>query len=167
MSTRGRPSKFKPEFVEQAEKLCLLGATDEEMADFFDVDVRSVLRWKKEKPDFCQAIKEGKIIADREVAEKLHAKATGYRWLEQQAIKVKNADSSERVEIVELEREVPPDSTAIIFWLKNRRRHQWRDVQDHKHGGTVEHKHTRGDIEREVAESFAAPEPPTNGKVVH
>lgn len=51
----GRPSKFKPEFIEQAEKLCKLGATDLEMADFFEVDVRTLYRWKADNESFCHA----------------------------------------------------------------------------------------------------------------
>ncbi len=33
----GRPSKFKDEYIEQARKLAALGATDQEIADFFEV----------------------------------------------------------------------------------------------------------------------------------
>jgi hypothetical protein len=45
--TAGRPTKYQPEFAEQAYKLCLLGATDPEMADFFEVCVATVQNWKK------------------------------------------------------------------------------------------------------------------------
>src|SRR5690349_18510564 len=64
---RGRPTPFRAEFRAQATRLCMLGAIDEEMADFFGVDVRTIYRWKKTNPDFCQAIKEGKIAADKNV----------------------------------------------------------------------------------------------------
>ncbi len=50
-----RPSKFKEEFIPQAEKLCKLGATDMEVADFFEVDVRTLYRWKGENAEFCQS----------------------------------------------------------------------------------------------------------------
>ena len=48
-----RPSKYKPEFAAQAAKLCALGATDVEIADFFEVDVRTIHRWKGEFEEFC------------------------------------------------------------------------------------------------------------------
>ena len=51
----GRPSKFKPEYIEQARKLALLGTTDREVAEFFEVDERTVYRWQHDHPEFCQA----------------------------------------------------------------------------------------------------------------
>jgi hypothetical protein len=65
MSTRarGRPSLYREEYAEQARKLCLLGATDQELADFFEIDVRTIYDWKRTKPDFSQAIMRGKILA--------------------------------------------------------------------------------------------------------
>ena len=46
----GRPTLFKPEYVEQAEKLAVLGATDEEIGDFFGVSARTIYRWKLDHP---------------------------------------------------------------------------------------------------------------------
>ena len=74
----GRPSKFKPEFIAQAEKLCRLGATDMELADFFEVEVRTLYRWKSENEQFCQALKSGKDEADDRVERSLYARANGY-----------------------------------------------------------------------------------------
>ena len=51
----GRPSSFRPEFAEQAFKLCLLGATDADLADFFHVSEQTVNAWKKAHPDFLGA----------------------------------------------------------------------------------------------------------------
>ena len=51
----GRPSKYKSEYAEQARKLCLLGATDTDMADFFDVDEATINRWKLDFPEFCES----------------------------------------------------------------------------------------------------------------
>jgi hypothetical protein len=55
VAKRGRPSDYKPEFADQAAKLCRLGATDQEIADFFGKDERTINRWKIDHPDFCQA----------------------------------------------------------------------------------------------------------------
>jgi hypothetical protein len=123
----GRPSSFQSDFIAQAEKLSALGFTDIEMAEFFDVSVRTLHRWKAESDEFCHALKAGKDIADERVARALYQKATGYEVVEQQAIKVKVGQYEEKVEVVDVERHVPADTTAGIFWLKNRRSQEWRD----------------------------------------
>lgn len=134
-SQGGRPTEFKSEFVEQAEKLCALGATDEEVADFFDVSSRTIYRWKNIYPEFCQALKAGKDAADERVVRSLYQQATGYYYTEKEAIKVKDGQHVERVEVVEVEKYAPGQPTPAIFWLKNRRKDEWRDKQDHEHSG--------------------------------
>ena len=57
----GRPSSYRPEFAAQATKLRRLGATDAQLADFFDVDERTVQRWRDSKPEFGGALKDGRI----------------------------------------------------------------------------------------------------------
>lgn len=114
--------KYKPEFTPQAEKLCKLGAIDTELADFFEVDVSTIERWKKEHPEFGEALKRGKLIADAEVAEKLFQRATGYEHPDVD-IKVVNGE----IVITDLTKHHPPDTAAAIFWLKNRQRAKWMD----------------------------------------
>lgn len=122
MSTRGRPTKFKSEYVEQAKKLCQLGATDVEIADFFDIEVRTLYRWKGEHDKFCQALKVGKAVADERVERSLFARANGY---EHDEVDIRVVGQ----EIVQtpIRKFYPPDTTACIFWLKNRRPEDWRD----------------------------------------
>lgn len=127
---RGRPSDYKPEFCEQAQKLCELGATDEEIASFFDVSVRTIYRWKITHPEFCQAIKAGKAPADERVVRSLFQKATGYYFTEEQAHKVKRGAHEEEVKVVEVERHAPADTAAAIFWLKNRLGEDWKDKSE-------------------------------------
>jgi len=74
----GRPTLYKEEYNEQARKLCLLGATDKELADFFGVNEDSVHEWKKVHPLFSESIRAGKEIADAEVADRLYKRALGY-----------------------------------------------------------------------------------------
>lgn len=133
--TAGRPTKYKAEYAEQAEKLCKLGAIDTELADFFETTERTINAWKQRQPKFLQALKDGKTIADADVADSLHGRATGYEWTEEQAIKIKVGPHEEKVEIVEVAREVPPDPTSMIFWLKNRRPKDWRDKREHEMTG--------------------------------
>ncbi len=133
----GRPSLFKPEFVDLAEKLSRLGLTDIEMADIFEVSVRTLHRWKVESEEFCHSLKIGKEHADARIERSLYQRAAGYGFVEQQAIKVKVSQYEETVEVVDLERHMPPDTTAGIFWLKNRRSADWRDKQEVEHTGGV------------------------------
>ena len=139
----GRPTKYKEEYNEQAYKLCLLGATDAKLGDFFDVTETTINNWKEEFPEFFESIKKGKLRADSEIAEGLYNRAKGAVINTQQAIKLKESQfnsegkkisEEERVEVVDLIQEVPPDTAAGIFWLKNRNPEMWRDKQDGKDG---------------------------------
>lgn len=123
----GRPTKYKPEYNEQARKLCLLGATDEELADFFEVHVDSIYEWKKTHPEFADALKLGKRIADANVAEKLYKRATGYSH---EAVKIFADPKTGAEMVVPYTEHYPPDTTACIFWLKNRDKERWRDKHE-------------------------------------
>jgi hypothetical protein len=122
-----RPSKYKPEFAPQAEKLCLLGATDEEIADFFEVDVRTIYRWKHDFPEFCQSLKTGKDALDERVERSLYQRAIGYK---QEAVKIFMPSGAENPVYARYVEHVQPDTTAAIFWLKNRRSETWRDKKE-------------------------------------
>lgn len=124
----GRPTKYKEEYSEQAYKLCLLGAIDTEIADFFDVCVDTINEWKKQHEDFSASIKRGKQVADGEVASKLFHRATGYQH-DDVDIKMYEGQIIE----TQLIKHYPPDTTAAIFWLKNRQPAKWRDKQDITH----------------------------------
>ena len=119
----GRPTEFKPEFVEQGRKLALLGATDMEIADFFEVDVRTLYRWKNTHDDFCQSLKAGKEVADEKVERSLFQRATGF---EHDSVKIFLNKAGEIVE-APFREFIVPDTTACIFWLKNRKQREWRD----------------------------------------
>lgn len=144
----GRPTKYKPSFNRQAEKLCKLGATDKELADFFNVNEDSIHTWKKKYPKFSESLNAGKILADMNVANKLYTRAIGYKVRE---VTFEKIDSKENIEatpeglIVKgdvyrkkiVVKEQAPDTTAQIFWLKNRRGkvkdeggHRWADKQE-------------------------------------
>lgn len=118
----GRPTKYRPEYCEQGEKLCKLGATDDDVADFFAVDVATIKRWKVRHPEFCAALNVGKDPADERVVASLYHRAVGYSHPEDD-IRVVNGE----IVITPTVKHYPPDSTACIFWLKNRRRGEWRD----------------------------------------
>lgn len=135
----GRDSKYRPEFAEQARKLCLLGATDQELADFFGVVVATIYNWQNKHPAFLEAIRAGKVIADAEVADSLYKRATGEFIQLEKVVKVKGADGKEKFEAVRYKSYLPGDPQAAFRWLLNRRRQDWADKTEHVHSGTIEH----------------------------
>lgn len=130
----GRPTKYRPEYAEQAYKLCLLGATDAEMADFFQVTEQTLNNWKSH-PKFFESITRGKLLADAEVAEKLYQRAKGYSH---EAVKIFNHQGVEMV--VPYTEHYPPDTQAASLWLRNRQPAKWRDRVEHTgaDGGAIE-----------------------------
>lgn len=121
----GRPTKYKAEYAEQTYKLCLLGATDKELADFFDTSEQTINAWKEAHPEFLESIKNGKIKADAEVASSLYKRATGYKV---DTVKVFQFQGDPI--IVPIKEEIAPDTGAAMAWLKNRQSARWRDKQD-------------------------------------
>ena len=122
-----RPSTYEAAFAEQARKICELGATDQELADFFEVDVRTIYRWKHDHDEFCQALKIGKDVADERVERSLYQKAIGY---EQDEVKIFMPRGAEEPVYAPFRAKIAPDTTAAIFWLKNRRGADWRDKSE-------------------------------------
>jgi len=128
----GRPPKYDPERTPvQAEKICRqFGADDQALAEYFEVDVSTISRWKNEHPEFKEALRRGKDAFDTErVEQALLHRAIGYSHPEDD-IRVVNGE----VVITPTVRHYPPDTAAAIFWLKNRQRDRWRDKIEHDHG---------------------------------
>ena len=120
----GAPTKYNIEYNEQVEKLCMLGAIDIELADFFNVCEKTIDNWKKDN-DFLQSIKRGKEIADMKVVESLFKRANGY---EHNDIHFSSYEGN--VTQTPYIKRYAPDPTSMIFWIKNRRPRQWRDKQE-------------------------------------
>jgi len=125
----GHPSGFKPEYVDQARKLAAAGFTDQEMADFFECHRSTFYRWASAHPEFRDAIKIAKDGPDERVERSLYHRAVGYSFASEKVFQFQG--QIVRTETVE---HVPPDSTAAIFWLKNRR--GWKDKSEVEHDVT-------------------------------
>lgn len=133
-------SKYDQRFDEMAYKLCLLGATDEELGDFFYVSEQTINNWKKSFPSFLGSINRGKIQADAEAAASLFKRACGYQFTEVKTKEVLTSEVDEdgkevdgemkTIEVISTVKEVPPDTGAAFIWLKNRRSAQWRDKHE-------------------------------------
>lgn len=157
-------SKFKPEYTKQAYKLCLLGATGQELADFFEVNIDTITEWQHVYPEFRAALVDGRIKADAEVASKLYENAIGYNWVEEEAIKLKAGANEEKVEVVKLNKSTPPDTRAQQYWLNNRARTVWKGTQDINLSGKVEIKdidtpEARLEMARQIAFLLCAGDP--------
>lgn len=123
----GRPTLYKPDTAEVAEKLCKLGATDSDLSDFFGVDVSTIDNWKKEHEEFFQALRNGKVLADANVASRLYDKAVGFEKVTTHKKDMGNGV----IETAETVQYFPPDTTAQRYWLNNRQRGRWADRIEH------------------------------------
>ena len=117
-----RPTDYRQEYAEQARKLCLLGFTDKQLAVFFGVNESTINRWKQKYPEFCTSIKKGKVVADAQVVDSLYNRALG---MEVEEVEVRGDGDNEIRRVTK--KHIPPDTTAQIFWLKNRQPELWRD----------------------------------------
>jgi len=118
----GRPTRFTSELKLKAEKLSRRGFTDKEVAEFVNINEISITRWKHKHPDFSMSLKMWKESSNEKVKLSLFERACGYSHAED---KIFN-DGGEPM-IVPTIKHYPPDTTACIFWLKNRLPEEWRD----------------------------------------
>ena len=101
------------------------GLTDEQIAHNMGINTSTIYDWKKKYPDFSNALKNGKEVVDRLVENALLKRALGYSYTETKIVHSdKDGDKVEKTI-----KEVVPDTTAQIFWLKNRKPKDWKDKQ--------------------------------------
>lgn len=105
------------------------GLTDEQIFKNLGISRDTFYKYKEKYSDFSEAIKKGKEVADIEVENALFKRAIGYRYKEK-IKEVKEIDGKKTVFIKEVEKEMPGDVGAQIFWLKNRKSSKWKDKQD-------------------------------------
>ena len=122
----GRPSAYKKEYTEQAYNYCLLGATDKDLALFFSVSEQTINAWKNNHPEFLESLKRGKEQADAVIASKLFHRAKGYEHPDIVTASFQGIIT----DVKKVTKYYPPDTTAAIFWLKNRQPDKWRDKQE-------------------------------------
>ena len=108
------------------------GLTDEQIAANIGISRSTLNEWKKKYSDISDTLKRGKEVVDIQVENALLKRALGYTYKEVTREKVFNPETGqyELMPTKEVTKEVVPDTTAQIFWLKNRRPEQWRDKRD-------------------------------------
>lgn len=121
----GRPSKYDTIDLEQVEKLAGYGLTDEEIGDFLGISHQTINTYKDKHPEFLESLKRGKVRSDTEVVKSLYKRAVGYEEDD-----VYFCSYQGRVTKVPYKKRIIPDVVAQIFWLKNRRRQDWREKDD-------------------------------------
>ena len=126
---QGAPTKYDPKVhVPWGQSLARLGWSDDEIAAEFGVHVRTLYRWKAHD-EFKQALKDGKSKADAKVVDSLYQRALGITVTETRKTKYKDSSGKETMRVEEITKQIPPDTTAMIYWLKNRQPELWRDVR--------------------------------------
>lgn len=122
-----RKSKYdthvKP-YLDEIQGWAMSGITDEQIADNLGVAASTLYEYKKKYPEFSEALKKGKDIADAQVVNALFKLATGFSYSEETTTAIG--------EVVSIQRYSKPNTTAAIFWLKNRQPDKWRDKSEVK-----------------------------------
>lgn len=115
------------------------GLLDEAIAKKMGISVSTLYEWKKKYPEISESLKYAKEIPDIQVENSLFDKSVGYKVTVKKAFKLKEVEyedgkkvsEKEHIEYAEDEIYIPPDTTAQIFWLKNRKPEVWRDKVEH------------------------------------
>ena len=102
------------------------GLIDRQIAKNMGVAWSTLSNWKKQFPEIAEALAKGKEVVDREVENALFKRAMGYWVTETKTI----TSAKDGVKVEETHRHIVPDTTAQIFWLKNRKPDQWREKND-------------------------------------
>ncbi len=131
------PFKFNSDFVRQVYYLALLGATDKQIAVVFGVAVSSVENWKRDNPEFLEALQKGKLKADAKVAHSLFQSALGYSHSDTVILTNRKKEYDGKTGkvikewteplIVDTTKHYPPNVTAAIRWLSSRQPDIWAD----------------------------------------
>lgn len=149
----GRPSKFDKS-KEAIKIMALKGFTDKEMAGVLGITQQTLDNWKKKDKRFFGSLKDWKAQADQQVERSLYARACGYSHQED---KFFNVDGD--VFAVETIKHYPPDTTAAIFWLKNRQPLVWRDR--HQIEQQIKHNHEMSPEMRDKLDEIYGKKPGT------
>jgi len=144
----GRPSMFSSEMERQSKILAEKGFTDKEIAEVIGITEQTLNNWKKSQPEFFESLKDWKEKADRKVERSLYERACGYKHPE---VHISNYQGV--ITTTDITKQYPPDTTAAIFWLKNRDKEHWRDKSE------VDYKLNIDDLNKilkELPEDYAA-----------
>ena len=115
--------KWCPDRIREVYELCLMGATDEDVASVMGVNINTVNLWKRTHPDFLIAMNNGKTLADARVAASLYKRAVGFT-IKEIVVHMYRGE----IIITPVDKYYPPDSWAAHKWLTVRQRTKWAEV---------------------------------------
>jgi len=133
---------LEPEGLLKLEGWARDGLTDEQIAENIGIRRETLYTWAKTYPNISNTLKRGKEVIDRQVENALLKRALGYKYTE---ITKENIEGM-MVKTKEVVKEVVPDTTAQIFWLKNRKPAEWRDKQNVELSGSIDNSIKLNDI---------------------
>lgn len=148
-SNQFKRRNFTKKELKSVEWMSKLGATQRELAEFFDVELSTLEGWVKRYPEFKAAVKAGGIVADMKVVQSLFKRAIGYEFIEEEfsALEVNGqpVPMEKMRRIKRIKKKMPPDVKAQTLWLKVRRKDLWTTSNEmiHKHSGHVNHLHQK------------------------
>lgn len=136
----GRPSEFNKIWNNEDGLLRIAGwardgLTNEQIAENMGIGLSTLYEWQNRYTEFSDALKVSKEIVDRHVENALLKRALGYTY--EECTWEPSRDTGEMILTKKIEKQVIPDTTAQIFWLKNRKPEDWRDKQQIEHSGEV------------------------------
>ena len=125
---------LEPEGLTLLEGWARDGLTDEQIAGNIGINTSTLYDWKNKFPKISESLKKGKEVVDIQVENALLKRALGYTYKETTS----ECDENGELKVTKVvTKEVVPDTTAQIFWLKNRRPDLWRDKQNIEHSGQI------------------------------
>ncbi|MGE4267163.1 MAG: helix-turn-helix domain-containing protein [Deferribacterales bacterium] len=127
----GKPTKIGNLFLPALKMMWKKGFTDVEIAQAFDITEQTLYNYKKQYPEIFEKEKDWKAEADAAVERSLFERAKGFSAKETKVFVYKGDIITEDVTT-----NYPPDTTACIFWLKNRKKDEWRDRAELDHGSS-------------------------------
>ena len=146
---------LEPDSLLKLEAWARDGLIDDQIAKNIGITARTLYEWKKKYVPIAQSLKRGKEVIDYEVESALYKRAIGYE-VEEEKIYIQDIEgrTTKRKEITK--KHIPGDTTAQIFWLKNRKPEEWRDRKETALSGEVKTSTNPFDgIDTEVLEKLA------------
>ncbi|MFA6113627.1 MAG: hypothetical protein WC729_06530 [Sphingomonas sp.] len=148
--------RYKPEFADDARDFCRRGATDEELADYFAVCVRTIYRWRNMHEEFAEAVVVGKDHADARVERALYSRAVGCTVKRTRVFKHAGEDPVYASYLHHL----PPDPVAALQWLRVRQPKKWGAQQPEDQDGFSAARMVEKALARAEEHKRATPMPP-------
>lgn len=139
MARKGKYHQWiEPEGLTLIEGWARSGLSDEQIAHNMGIVPKTLYEWMNKYSDISKAIKKGKEVSDFEVENALYKRALGYEVEETKTYMKDNGNGTQTKHIERTKKHVAGDTTAMIFWLKNRKRNDWNENYHLEHSGTVD-----------------------------